>query len=313
MKFKTTAIAMAVAGIVAAPVVAQAAADEIYASARIGVWQKDTGGQSELDIRSFSSRFGAKGEADLGNGMTGFGRYEWDVDLGEGGGLGVRHRYVGLKGDFGSVLVGQTYQTFYNFAVGPNDIPWWHSGYAMVSYRGRTDNAITYAGSRDKINFGATIYLRDDPDEDDIDATEWGVSFAIADMTLGLAAATSENAAQGSDKSDDAIYAAVLNGVTIGDVGLGFGVQSQNDDMSALAQVDIGNIYVHVEYLSIDKDSGSASNGNSRDVVGTTLGYTQSLGRKTTMYYELFYQDNDTGDSDDDVTSVMAVLKYDII
>ncbi len=62
MKFKTTAIAMAVAGIVAAPVAVQAGADEIYASARVGLWNVDEGGLSDLEIRSFASRFGAKGE-----------------------------------------------------------------------------------------------------------------------------------------------------------------------------------------------------------------------------------------------------------
>jgi len=127
MKFKTSAIALAVAGTVAAPVAVQAGADELYASARVGVWNVDQGGVSDLDVRSFSSRFGAKGETDLGNGMTGFGRYEWDVDfnndLGEDD-ISVRHRYVGLKGDFGSVTIGQTYHTFYNHVVGPNDIPW---------------------------------------------------------------------------------------------------------------------------------------------------------------------------------------------
>ena len=75
MKFKTTAIAMAVAGVVAAPVAAQAA-DEIYASARIGVWAHKDSGDNNTAVKSFSSRFGAKGETDLGNGLTGFGRFE---------------------------------------------------------------------------------------------------------------------------------------------------------------------------------------------------------------------------------------------
>ena len=61
---------MAVAGTLAAPVVVQAGADEVYASARIGLWNTDTAGESEMDIRSFSSRFGARGETDLGNGKT---------------------------------------------------------------------------------------------------------------------------------------------------------------------------------------------------------------------------------------------------
>ncbi len=78
MKFKTSAIALAVAGVVATPMAAQA---DLYASARVGVESMDTGGIDELRVRSFASRFGVKSETDLGNGMTGFGRFEWDVDL----------------------------------------------------------------------------------------------------------------------------------------------------------------------------------------------------------------------------------------
>jgi predicted porin len=205
MKFKTTAIAMAVAGVVAAPVAVQAGADEIYASARIGVWAHKDDGEENSEVKSFSSRFGAKGETDLGNGLTGFGRFEWDIDFqnesgdkknedgtvttsGNRDSITKRHMYVGLKGDFGSVLVGQTYQTFYNFVVGPNDNPWWHSGYAMVNYRSRTDRAITYAGSAGNFNFGATAYLLNDDSNHTPDQAEVGASIGIGDMTLGLAA-----------------------------------------------------------------------------------------------------------------------------
>ena len=186
---------MAVAGTVAAPVAVQAGADEIYASARVGVWNTDSGGVAQTDVRSFSSRFGAKGETDLGNGLTGFGRYEWDVDFNNDVGeddISVRHRYVGLKGDFGSVLVGQTYHTFYNFGSGKLDIPWWHSGYNMVVARGRTDSALTYSGGTGSFNFGATAYMTPDAEEEDIDQLEVGIDFAIGDMTLGAALLTTE-------------------------------------------------------------------------------------------------------------------------
>lgn len=355
MKFKTTAIAMAVAGTVAAPVAVQAGADEVYASARIGVWSQDTAGESELDIRSFSSRFGAKGETDLGNGMTGFGRYEWDVDLGEGGGLGVRHRYVGLKGDFGSVLIGQTYHTFYNFNVGVVDQPWWHSGYNMVAYTGRTDNALTYAGGTGNISFGVSLYMdadagdaadasaeaaaeaaltlaaaeavnqaapgtisasdisdlesdladavadvNDDRGEDGIDAVEAGISFGIGDMTLGVAY-------QDIDVVDDEVIGVSLSGIGLGPVMLAVNYQTNDDQDGLTLHAGIGNFYVHVESLANDKDAGD------NDPIAYTLGYTQSLGRKTTMYYEFFEFDRDTGDSDDDQQNIMAVLKYDII
>jgi predicted porin len=325
MKFKTTAIAMAVAGTIAAPAAVQAGADEIYANARIGIWAHKDEGDNNTQVRSFNSRFGAKGETDLGNGLTSFGHFEWNMDMNNNSGsISKRHLYVGLKGDFGSVLVGQTYQTFYNFVVGPNDIPWWHSGYAMVNYRSRTPNAVTYAGSAGDFNFGATGYFRDDSSDHTPDQAEFGASMAIGDMTLGAAVQwTAKNTDQGSSDNDDLIGGVSLTGIKLGMVGLGLGAQMQDKDYSALAQVDIGNAYIHGEYLFVDKDSGSATldadldpagpGPDDRDDYSLTLGYTQSLGRKTTMWYEVNYTDRDTQNTKQNHTAIMAVLKYDII
>jgi predicted porin len=359
MKLKTSAIAMAVAGTLAAPVVVQAGADEVYASARIGLWNQDTAGESEMDIRSFSSRFGARGETDLGNGMTGFGRYEWDVDLGEGGSTSVRHRYVGLKGDFGQVLIGQTTHTFYNHVVGPLDIPWWHSGYNMISYgaanqtSSRGDNAITYSGSTGAITFGITGYfdldltraagdtsgaedavnaynlalqaealvpgtftaaeladlasdatdaingVGDTGDrEDGLDGVEIGVTVGLGDMALGFAM-------QDIEVNEEEVVGIVLSGISLGDATLGVSFMNQDDDDGIVIDAGLGGFYAHIEQTS--RDAADV------DPLALTLGYTQSLGRKTTMYYEVFSLDADTSDSDDDVTRVMAVLKYDII
>jgi len=319
MKFKTTAIALAVAGTVATPMAAQA---DLYASARIGVENVDTGGVSDLRMRSFGSRFGVRSETDLGNGMTGFGRFEWDVDFkdhnqdvvdrspsedGENAGdkddIDLRHRYVGLKGDFGSVTIGQTYHTFYNHVVGPLDNPWWGSGYAMVEYRGRTDGAVSYAGTFGPVNFGATGYFLREGEEDTPDALEVGASFGIGDMTLGLALQSTETT-HGSEGTDDDIIGVTLHGISFGMVTMGFGVQAQDEDSSLVADIGIGNAYVHIETLADDSAD--------TDPTLVTLGYTQSLGRKTTAYYELVNGDADTGDSDDDLAVLRAVLKYDI-
>jgi predicted porin len=322
MKFKTSAIALAVAGVVATPMAAQA---DIYASARIGVENVDSGDVSDLRMRSFGSRFGARSETDLGNGMTGFGRFEWDVDFrdhnqdvvdrdptdpdsdgldgGDKDDIDLRHRYVGLKGDFGSVTIGQTYHTFYNFVVGPTDNPWWASGYNMVEYKGRTDNAVTYAGGTGNISFGVTGYFEREADEDAPDALEVGASFGIGDMTLGVAIATTETS-HGSEETDDDILGLVLTGISLGDITIGVGLQTQEDDSSFLVDIGIGNAYVHIE--SLDDDSAG------EEPLLAVLGYTQSLGRKTTAWYELVSNDADTGDSDDDTTILRAVLKYDI-
>jgi predicted porin len=295
MKFKTTAIAMAVAGTVAAPMAAQA---DIYASARIGIENIDNGGVSDLDVHSFASRFGAKGETDLGNGMTGFGRYEWDVDIENGDSIKLRHRYVGVKGDFGSVTIGQAYHTFYNFLVGPVDNPWWGSGYAMVSYTGRTDKAITYAGGSGNIGFGVTTYFAREADEDAPDGYEVAGSFGIGDMTLAVGV-------QHFEVIDNDVTGVTLSGIGAGPVTFGVAYQQDDDDDSLTVEALFGNAYAHLESFNDD----SADN----NPMALTLGYTQSLGRNTTMWYEVVSGDADSGNSDDDLTAVRAVLKYDIM
>ena len=318
MKFKTTAIAMAVASNIAPPVAVQAGANELYASARIGVWNVDEGGVNDLEVKSFDSRFGARGETDLGNGLTGFGRYEWDVDEND---FTIRHRYVGLKGDFGSVLAGKDYHTFYNFVVGPLDIPWWHSGYAMVAFVGRTDDAITYAGGSDNFTFGVTGYMVRDSEEDALDVYEIGARYTFGnDMALSLAVQGTEADLDDrtgtliANSNDEPVVGALLSDISLGSVKLAVGGQSQDDDTSFALHADISNFYVHFELEFLDEDSPeNDADGEDQDRVSSTLGYTQSLGRKTTAYYEFNHIDNDTGDSDDDRTAIMAVLKYDII
>ncbi|MCP4389748.1 MAG: porin [Gammaproteobacteria bacterium] len=321
MKFKTSAIALAVAGVVAAPMAAQA---DIYASARVGVENVDTGGVSDLRMRSFGSRFGAKSETDLGNGMTGFGRFEWDVDFkdhnedvntadADGDDVDLRHRYVGIKGDFGSITIGQTYHTFYNHVVGPLDNPWWASGYAMVNYNGRQDGAVTYAGGTGAMTFGASLFFLREAEEDKPDEIELGASFGIGDMTLGVALQNvASDRAHGSAGTDDDIIGVALSGISFGSVSMGFGYQQQHDDSSILADLGIGNAYVHVELGSFDASSTASFSGDDEDHTLVTVGYTQSLGRKTTAWYEVVSYDADSGNSDDDATILRGVLKYDI-
>ncbi len=313
MKFKTSAIALAVAGAVAAPMAAQA---DLYASVRVGVENVDTGGVSDLRMRSYGSRFGVKSETDLGNGMTGFGKFEWDVDFkdhnedvnsvatagGDKDDVDNRHRYVGLKGDAGSLTIGQTYHTFYNHVVGPNDNPWWGSGYSMVKYTGRTDGAVTFAGSTGAVSYGVTGYFLREAEEDKPDALEVGASFGVGDMTLGVAMATTETA-QGSTGTDDDVLGLALSGIGLGDASMGVGFMSQDDDTSLLVDVGIGNIYIHYETLDMDASDRTTSLIN--------VGYTQSLGRNTTAWYEALTYDADAT-SDDDMTVIRGVLKYNI-
>jgi hypothetical protein len=205
------------------------------------------------------------------------------------------------------MTIGQTYHTFYNHVVGPLDNPWWASGYAMVNYRGRTDGAVTYAGSAGAIDFGVTGYFLWEGEEELPDQIEAAVSFGVGDLgTIGIALQnTADNTSQGSAGNDEDIVAVTWHGISLGDATMGVGFMNQDEDDSITFDLGIGNIIVHFETLADD----SADN----DPTMVMLGYTQSLGRNTTAWYEVVSYDADTSDSDDDATIVRGVLKYDIL
>jgi predicted porin len=303
MNLKTTAIAAAVAGSLVAPMAAQA---DVYASARLGIVNSDVdGGAANMAVQGLGSRFGAKSETDLGNGMTGFGKYEWSVGVdgknidgvgSNGANIGLRHGIVGLKGDFGKVTLGRTYHTFYSHAVGPNDNPWWGSGYAMISYTGRTGNAISYAGSGGAVGFGVTVYMNADAEEDATDGIELGATIGLGDMSLGLGL-------QSIESRDNDVIGATLTGIAIGDGSIGFGMQVNDDDSSFLVDAGFGPAYVHFETITLDAADATQTS--------LTLGYTKGLGPKTTSWFEFQTKGND--DVGSDFTTIRAMLKYDIL
>ena len=190
MNLQRTAIALAVASVAAAPIVASADGS-VYASVRIGLESRDQSGVDDITVRNWGSRMGVRGETDLGNGLTAWGRYEFGIDTEANTNtqtatladntlspadadanpdtvtvtdrdqtISRRHAVVGLKGDFGNVFLGQTYHTWYNHIVGPSDNPWWGSGYAQVAYRGRTDNGLSYAGDFGPVSVGVTAVMQ---------------------------------------------------------------------------------------------------------------------------------------------------------
>jgi predicted porin len=143
MKFQTSAIALAVAGALAVPMSAQAEGAGAYASIRGGLLQTDASAPTDsIDYTNRGSRIGFKGETDMGNGMTGYGLYEWNVGAGSGGaGVGsTRHGLLGIKGGFGAVELGQTYHNYYDHVEGVVDIANWNSNWFGA---GRTGQAVS--------------------------------------------------------------------------------------------------------------------------------------------------------------------------
>jgi len=109
-------IAMAVAGLVAAPVFAQSNVT-IYGRVDYGFMSRDgdNGGSPDVDrTNEFASglqagsRLGFKGTEDLGNGLKAIFQLEYGtgIDTSAGGLSGIRNAWVGLTGNFGTVIGG---------------------------------------------------------------------------------------------------------------------------------------------------------------------------------------------------------------
>ena len=129
------------------------ASEGFYASIRVrydsGTTKKSKGG-----FEDSSSRIGVQGTNDLGGGLEGFYRYEWEVDTndtdrnnGDGGDNGrTRLGLVGLRGSFGQVQMGTFWTQDYNWTHGSTDVANKASGWFNYSANrpGRQKQAIEY-------------------------------------------------------------------------------------------------------------------------------------------------------------------------
>lgn len=310
MKFKITPVAIATSIALLAPFAAQAqdakTESKFYGSIRIGLEHSDPGDDADAQtiVKNWASRMGFQGSTDMGNGLTGFGKYEWGVDTASGdngnGALSTRKAYVGVEGGFGKILLGQDYHTWYNNIIGPVDQPWWGSCNGCLAYTGRTGQAITYSNDFGVASGGATVYMADGG-EDSLDGYEIAATFAAGPVKIGV----------GMQDLDDPVadpeptIGIIVSG-DAGPVGYALNVTSQkaiDDNAEDATGVDLyaafGNVYI---------DIGQIDQGDTTPF-GVTLGYTHSVGPQTTMWFEV--QSVDADDGSDNDNTLRAALKYD--
>ncbi|WP_115717691.1 porin [Gallaecimonas mangrovi] len=95
---------------------AAAATDDlvnIYGKINVDVQNSDTG-ESKTEVKSNASRFGVKGSADLTDGLEAIYQMEWEVNVTDEDAsksstdnIKARNQFVGLRGGFGTALVGR--------------------------------------------------------------------------------------------------------------------------------------------------------------------------------------------------------------
>jgi predicted porin len=82
---------------------------QVYGKLNVSAQSNDVAGETETTIQSNASRFGVKGNFDLGNDLEAFYTIEYEVDTGDDvkENFKARNQFVGLQGDFGLVSVGR--------------------------------------------------------------------------------------------------------------------------------------------------------------------------------------------------------------
>lgn len=182
----------------------------VYGRFRAGALCVDTGATNDdCQLVNRSSRFGFKISNDLGNGMTAFGRYEFEVKLDDGQLRGDnddsarRLSYVGIKGDLGELSIGARWSPFYNHITSPVDgsqlvgATWQDVGYISSPFR--ESNTVNYKHSAGNFKFGVQVVMDSDAEGDQLDEIHFGgtIDAGAVSIGLGVMSAADEGTANG--------------------------------------------------------------------------------------------------------------------
>ncbi len=214
-------IAAAVSAAVVAPVASHADA-VLYGRINNAIDINDISDAEDADsttnLSGVASRIGVRANADVGNGLSVHGQYEFGTttdkekanDEGAGGIEDVRIATVGVSGGFGRVDVGNQWSAYYN-TFGTIVSPTYTLGYYMYTAVGggafRASNTIKYSNSFGPVTAQLDVRLNEDGAET-ADTAETlrgegiglGLSFAVTDNITIAAAFDSE---EREDANDD--------------------------------------------------------------------------------------------------------------
>jgi predicted porin len=289
-------------GLLLTPVQLHAIELNIYGLGHVSIDNVDDGQDSSIYVASNSSRLGLKGEHLLDPDLTLVFQFESGVDLtaqggndGNGGAESSgqiftkgRESYLGVKGQFGTVLVGHMpfldqYANDYNlFADQIGDLGnfWEASGIP-----GRSDNVIYYK-SNDISGFDIAATYAPEEGINDADYFLLKGNYSNKDLKLGLAYTT---IGLGQSNNENHTAVALTIGYDFGLFSLGGGYQTEMD-IAGLSGNDRDSYSIAGSMQVGDKGkikaqfANSSGQSDASDATQFAVGYDYAFNKQTTLY-----------------------------
>ncbi|EAR59483.1 porin [Neptuniibacter caesariensis] len=188
---KKSIIALAVAGALTAPMVAQADAT-LYGSLRLSLTDQDG---ADLDLADNTSRIGIKGSSELFSGAKAIYQFEQAVRADDATGWnGGRLALIGVTGDFGTAQAGQMWTPHYLWTAAVTDILDNDASGADAGFT-RVGNTLAYISpNMNGFQAAAAVIADAATGTEDIDTTHVAVKYSMDGLHVAASYLGNENA-----------------------------------------------------------------------------------------------------------------------
>ncbi len=275
---------------------------------------KDTDEKSEFS--NVSSRFGFKNNRDLGDGLTGMFRLEYGLDGNFGlANSSTRIAYVGVKGDFGDIRLGNSWGPAYNFVGGKADV-FTNTQSLAYDYLGtyRINNAIHYSNKAGNIKYQGAAQIGQGVEKTGVNKWIFGAGTELAPKTnIGAYYNTADASADGADSTG---YGVGIDYSPTSDIYLAVSYSAVNSDNDAddVTGVDFAAVIglsgvlgngttLRFEYGTVSPDDSVASG----DITGTQIGLRRQF-KSFNMFTWVYNSDSDTTSN---AKTYIAGVRYD--
>ncbi|TMN37096.1 porin [Pseudoalteromonas sp. S2755] len=270
---------------------------DVYGKANVSVQSSDDGAGSVTEIKSNASRFGFKGSEKLDSGLEVIYKLEFQVDVSDADSKGdkdnitARNQYVGLKGNFGEVVIGRN-DTALKQSQGKldqfNDL----EGDIKVLFKGenRLGDSISYKSPSFNGFRVLGSFIAEDSEEGE---NGFSTALTYGDAGLKESAIYASIAADSEVNGYDTVRFTVQGKVADFKLGAMYQTQEKVDGSAEAdgyllnAAYKLGNATLKAQYQVIDFDAGDKVDG-----VSVGVDYKLAKNAKVYGFYSTFDADN---------------------